>query len=128
VTLAMTVLAAVAFTVAWYSGRGEGMLLSLPCLMYWGASLMWLVDAVVEYLSEGIAIFNPSGGQLANDAFLGLCVVTLGLVVLPRAVRRDARPGGLGCRAAGEGPARSRPRGDSPPPLGGVRGSAMGGC
>ncbi|MCI1997783.1 MAG: hypothetical protein LKJ49_03990 [Olsenella sp.] len=80
-TLAMTVLAAVAFTVAWYSGRGEGMLLSLPCLMYWGASLMWLVDAVAEYLSEGIAIFNPSGGQLANDAFLGLCVVTLGLVV-----------------------------------------------
>lgn len=80
-TLAITVLVAVAFTLAWYVRRDDDLCLGLPCLMFSGASLMWLVDAVAEYLQEGVAIFQPSGEQLANDAFLGVCVVAFGLVI-----------------------------------------------
>ena len=80
-TLAITVLVAVAFTLVWYLRRDNDLCLGLPCLMFWGASLMWLVDAVAEYLQEGVAIFQPSGEQLSNDAFLGVCVVALGLVI-----------------------------------------------
>lgn len=80
-TLAITALVAVAFTLAWYVRRDDDLCLGLPCLMFWGASLMWLVDAVSEYLQEGVAIFQPSGEQLANDAFLGVCVVAVGLVI-----------------------------------------------
>ena len=49
-TLAITVLVAVAFTLVWYLRRDNDLCLGLPCLMFWGASLMWLVDAVAEYL------------------------------------------------------------------------------
>jgi hypothetical protein len=49
--------------------------------MYFGASLMWLVDAVVEFLELGTAFFEPSFESMINDAFLGVCVVTLGLLV-----------------------------------------------
>ena len=80
-TLAITALIAVAFTVAWYVHRENDLCLALPCFMFWGASLMWLVDAVVEYLEEGVAIFEPAGEQLVNDAFLGICVAVLGLAI-----------------------------------------------
>lgn len=80
-TLAITVLVAVAFTLVWYLRRDDDLYLGLPCLMFWGASLMWLVDAVVEYLEEGVAIFEPAGEQLVNDAFLGICVAVLGLAI-----------------------------------------------
>ena len=49
--------------------------------MYWGASLMWLVDAVAEYLEIGTAYFQPAAEDMLNDAFLGFSVVALALVV-----------------------------------------------
>lgn len=37
-----------------------------------GASLMWLVDAVVEYLDAGPAFFEATAQAMLNDSFLGL--------------------------------------------------------
>ena len=50
-TLLTTVFAAIIATVVWYVNprRSELRLGMLP-LMFWGAGLMWFVDAVVEYL------------------------------------------------------------------------------
>lgn len=49
--------------------------------MYLGASLMWLVDAVVEYIELGAEYFTPAPTDMLNDAYLGLFVVALGLVI-----------------------------------------------
>ena len=48
--------------------------------MFWGASLMWSVDAVSEYMELGAEYFTPAAADMLNDAFLGLSVVVLGLV------------------------------------------------
>ena len=50
-------------------------------LMYWGASLMWMVDAVVEYIELGAEYFTPASSDMLNDAFLGLSVVAFGLII-----------------------------------------------
>lgn len=81
-TLLVTVFAAVFFTVQWYrSGQRVELCLSVPCWLYWGASLMWLVDAVYEYAELGSAYFAPEPLDMLNDLYLGLCVVALGLVI-----------------------------------------------
>ena len=49
--------------------------------MFWGASIMWLVDAIFEYAELKAAYFTPAPGDMLNDAFLGLSVVALGLTV-----------------------------------------------
>ena len=49
-TLLITVFAAVVVTTLWYSRLGkEDYKLGTLALMYWGASLMWMVDAIFEY-------------------------------------------------------------------------------
>ena len=50
-------------------------------LMYWGASLMWLVDAVVEYIELGAEFFQPEAADMLNDSFLGISVVALGMFI-----------------------------------------------
>ena len=81
-TLLITVFAAVASTVVWYrKAPDHSFRLGILCWMYWGASLMWLVDAVFEYAELKAAYFTPSLAQMANDAYLGLSVVALGLVI-----------------------------------------------
>lgn len=52
-----------------------------PVLLFWGASLMWLVDAIFEYRELGASYFTPDLESLVNDAFLGLSVVALALVI-----------------------------------------------
>ena len=42
---------------------------------------MWLVDAVFEYARLKAAYFTPEPSDMLNDAFLGLSVVALGLVI-----------------------------------------------
>jgi len=49
--------------------------------MFWGASLMWLIDAIFEYAELKAEYFTPAIGDMINDAFLGLSVVALGLVI-----------------------------------------------
>ena len=80
-TLLITVFAAVIATVKWYTRKDDSMQLGLLCCLYWGASLMWLVDAVFEYAELGAEYFTPAAADMLNDAFLGLSAVTLGLVI-----------------------------------------------
>ena len=80
-TLLITVFAAVAVTVKWYSRKDDSMQLGMLCFLYWGASIMWLVDALFEYAELGAAYFTPALEDVLNDAFLGLSAVALGLVI-----------------------------------------------
>ena len=79
-TLLIAVTAAVISTVIWYT-KGNAYRVSTLCWMFWGASLMWLVDSVVGYLEDGADFFVPSASDMLNDAFLGVSVVALALVV-----------------------------------------------
>ena len=81
-TLLVTVFAAVISTAIWYKKAPDRSLrIGILCWMYWGASLMWLVDAVFEYAELKAAYFTPSLMDMANDLFLGLAVIALGLVI-----------------------------------------------
>lgn len=80
-TLLITLFAAVFVTVKWYNRKDDTMLLGSLMCMYWGASIMWLVDAVFEYVELGSDYFAPEAADMLNDAFLGLAVLALGLVI-----------------------------------------------
>lgn len=81
-TLLITMLAAVISTIIWYQNAPcDDKKLSVLCFMYWGASLMWLVDAVFAYMELGAAYFTPAFEDMINDAYLGICVTALGLVI-----------------------------------------------
>ena len=80
-TLLITVFAAVIATVKWYTRRDDSMKLGILLFLYWGASIMWLVDAIFEYAELKAEYFTPAAEDMLNDAFLGLAVVALGLVI-----------------------------------------------
>ncbi len=80
-TLLITVFAAVIATVKWYNRKDDSMKLGILLFMFWGASLMWLVDAIFEYAELKAAYFTPAPEDMLNDAFLGLSVVALALVI-----------------------------------------------
>lgn len=81
-TLLITFIAAIIVTVIWYlSANARELNVGLLCYMYWGASLMWLVDAVFEYSEMGAEFFAPSGADMLNDTYLGISVTVLGLIV-----------------------------------------------
>lgn len=81
-TLLVTAFAAVICTALWYKNAPESkMQLDVLCWLFWGASLMWLVDAIFEYRELGAEYFTPSPEDLLNDLFLGLSVVALGLII-----------------------------------------------
>lgn len=81
-TLLITILAAAICTALWYKrAPHDEMRISTLCFIYWGASLMWLVDAVAEYIEIGSAYFQPEPAAMLNDAFLGLTAVVFGMVI-----------------------------------------------
>ncbi len=81
-TLLITIISAVIVTVIWYSNeKARNMKIGVLCFMFWGASLMWLVDAVVEYLEIGADYFTPEPADMLNDTFLGVSVIGLALTV-----------------------------------------------
>lgn len=80
-TLLISVFAAVTATVLWYNRKDDTMKLGTLVFLFWGASLMWLVDAVFEYAELKDAFFTPAIEDMANDTFLGLSVVALALVI-----------------------------------------------
>ncbi|MGN1089126.1 MAG: hypothetical protein ACI4Q6_01890 [Huintestinicola sp.] len=81
-TLLITIIAAIISTAVWYtSEKARKLNVSLLCFMFWGASLMWLVDAVSEYMEAGAEYFLPAGADMINDGFLGLSVTALGMVI-----------------------------------------------
>lgn len=79
--LLVAVFAAVISTAVWYKNSDSKMCLGVLCWLYWGASLMWLVDAIFEYAELGAEYFTPAPREMLNDLFLGLSVVACGLVV-----------------------------------------------
>ncbi len=81
-TLLTTVFAAIICTIIWYCNAPKSqMKISILCFMYWGASLMWLVDAVFEYAEIHNEYFTPTPMDMLNDFYLGLSVIALGLVI-----------------------------------------------
>ncbi len=80
-TLLITVIAAVITTAVWYKGKDVDYKLDFLCLMLWGASIMWFVDAIFEYAELGAAYFTPAAEDMLNDMFLGLSVVVFALIV-----------------------------------------------
>ena len=101
-TLLTTLFAAVICTVVWYtSAAARRLKVGALCWMFWGASAMWLVDAIVEYIELRAEFFTPAPAELLNDLCLGLSVVALALVIWivillvkdPRGVVRQALAG-----------------------------------
>ena len=81
-TLLTTVFAAIICTILWYKkAPQDDMKLGLLCFMYWGASIMWFVDAIFEYAELKAAYFTPALNDMVNDLYLGLSIVALGLIV-----------------------------------------------
>jgi peptidoglycan biosynthesis protein MviN/MurJ (putative lipid II flippase) len=76
--LIMTSLAAIITTVVWYArSPGDKYKLGLLSLMFWGATLMWLVDHVIAYFTEGGEFFEVS----LDATLLGVSVIILALLV-----------------------------------------------
>lgn len=81
-TLLITVFAAIISTIVWYkTAPDNNMKVGILCWMYWGASLMWLVDGIFEYAQLHAKYFTPAPEDMINDLYLGLSVVALGLVI-----------------------------------------------
>ena len=81
-TLLTTVFAAIICTIIWYKNEEARKLkIGTLCFMYWGASLMWFVDAIFAYAEEGAESFAPAPVDMLNDFYLGLSVAALGLII-----------------------------------------------
>mgnify|MGYP001267659298 FL=1 len=81
-TLLTTIFAAIICTIVWYKNAPKDELkVGILCWLFWGASLMWLVDAIFEYAELGAEFFAPAPVDMLNDFYLGLSVVALGLII-----------------------------------------------
>lgn len=76
--LIITAIAAIVTTIIWYvKAPDDKYKISRLCLMYWGATLMWLVDHIMAYLTEGGEFFEVT----LNATLLGIVVVLFGLLI-----------------------------------------------
>jgi len=76
--LIMTALAAVITTVIWYVKAPEDKYkLGLLSFIFWGATLMWVIDHVMAYLVEGGEFFEIN----LDATLLGISVIIIGLFV-----------------------------------------------
>ncbi len=98
-TLLITLFAAIICTVIWYKNAPKNeMKVGILCWLYWGAAIMWLVDAIFEYVELQAEYFTPAPLDMLYDFYLGLSVVALGLIIWliillikdPRDVIKDA--------------------------------------
>ena len=81
-TLLTTVFAALISSIIWYrKEEARKLKVGTLSLMYWGASLMWFIDAVFEYAELGAEAFVPAPLDMLNDFYLGLSVLALGLII-----------------------------------------------
>ncbi len=76
--LILTALAAVVATIIWYTqAPTDKYKTGLLSMIFWGATIMWLVDHIIAYLTEGGEFF-----EISMDAtMLGISVILLGLLV-----------------------------------------------
>jgi len=76
--LLLTALAALIASALWYvTAPKDKYKLGLLSLIYWGATLMWLVDHVKAYIQDRGEFFEMD----VNATALGFCVILFGLVV-----------------------------------------------
>ena len=81
-TLLTTLFAAIISTVIWYKqAPKDEMKVGILCWIFWGASLMWLVDSIFEYAEVGAEFFTPAPIEMLNDFYLGLSVIALALII-----------------------------------------------
>lgn len=81
-TLLLNTIAAIVCTILWYQHiTDDRMKIGTLALIYWGASLMWFADAIFEYGELKMAYFTPTLTEMLNDGFLGMAVITLGLII-----------------------------------------------
>ncbi|MCR4743131.1 MAG: hypothetical protein K5866_09720 [Treponema sp.] len=81
-TLLTSTFAAIISTILWYKNEEARTLkVGFLSLMFWAASLMWLVDAIFEYKDVGAEYFTPAPLDMLNDFYLGLSVLALGLII-----------------------------------------------
>ena len=81
-TLLITLFAAVLVTAIWYcSEKARELKVGVLLYMFWGASLMWMCDAVFEYIELRAEYFQPALEDMINDTFLGFSVIALALVI-----------------------------------------------
>ena len=74
--LIITTFAAIISTIVWYAKAPDFTYkLGTLALMFWGASLMWLGDAIF-CVAEGEGFFDLS----VDDALLGIVIVMIGLM------------------------------------------------
>lgn len=74
--LLITAFAAIVTSALWYVGAPTDKYnMGFLSLIYWGATLMWLVDHVMAYTQEG----GPFLEVTAGATVLGVAVVVLGL-------------------------------------------------
>ncbi|MCQ2505099.1 MAG: hypothetical protein MJ103_07690 [Saccharofermentans sp.] len=80
-TLLIASFAAIIATIKWYTVKDDSLKIGTLALIYWGATLMWSVDAVFEYMELKAEFFTPAASDMLNDAFLGFSAVALGLII-----------------------------------------------
>lgn len=81
-TLLTALFAALITTAIWYKkAPNDEMKVGVLCWLFWGASLMWFVDAIFEYAELGAEYFAPAPADMLNDLFLGLSVVALAMII-----------------------------------------------
>lgn len=81
-TLLFSILAAITVTVIWYtSEQARQLKIGMLCYMFWGASLMWMCDAIFEYVELRAEYFTPAIEDMLNDSFLGLSVIAFALII-----------------------------------------------
>ncbi len=81
-TLLTAIFAAVICTVIWYkSASARELKVGVLCWLFWGASAMWLIDAIFEYAELHAEFFTPAAEDMLNDLYLGLSVVALALII-----------------------------------------------
>jgi peptidoglycan biosynthesis protein MviN/MurJ (putative lipid II flippase) len=76
--LLLTALAAVITTAIWYiKAPDDKYKLGLLSLFFWGATLMWLVDHIMAYVTEGGEFLETS----LDATLLGVAVIVFALFV-----------------------------------------------
>jgi hypothetical protein len=76
--LILTAFAAIFTTVIWYiKGPEDKYKIGLLCLAFWGATIMWLVDHVMAFVTEGGEFF-----EISRDAtMLGISTIIFALII-----------------------------------------------
>jgi len=76
--LIITAVAAIIATIIWYiKSPGDNYKLGILSLFFWGATIMWLVDHIIAYATEGGEFFEIN----MDAAMLGVSVIILAMVV-----------------------------------------------